>query len=91
MAVKRYDLVAVTGTYTDHEGVEKRRFMNCGVVFEGEKGLSLKLEAVPVNSDGWFYLFEPRQQQGTGAAPPQQPQRRPARAQAALLDDDPPF
>ena len=59
MAIKRFKVVAATGTYTDAEGVEKRRYMNCGVVFENEKGLLLKLESLPIGSNGWFYLFEP--------------------------------
>ena len=59
MAIKRFNVVASTGTYTDAEGVEKRRYMNCGVVFENEKGLLLKLESMPIGSNGWFYLFEP--------------------------------
>lgn len=63
MAIKRYDVVAVTGSYTDRNGVEKRRYMNCGAVFETEKGLSLKLEAIPVGFDGWFQLYEPRTEQ----------------------------
>ncbi len=62
MARKRYDVVAVTGTYTDRQGNERRRYLNCGAVFETEKGLSLKLEAIPVGSEGWFMLFEPRPQ-----------------------------
>ena len=58
MAIKRYDVVAVTGSYIDRNGQERRRYMNCGAVFETEKGLSPKLEAVPLGSDGWFQLCE---------------------------------
>jgi hypothetical protein len=99
MAIKRYDVVAVTGSYTDRNGVEKRRYMNCGAVFETEKGLSLKIEAIPVGFDGWFQLYEPRTEQQTPAQQPQHAFRRPAAAnrqasQAAVnedFEDDIPF
>ena len=60
--MKKYDVVAVTGTYTNAQGEEKKRYLNCGAVFETEKGLSLKLEGIPVGSEwnGWLSLFEPR-------------------------------
>lgn len=72
MATKKYDVVAVTGQYTDKNGDQKNRYMNCGVVLSTDKGFRLKLEAMPVGSEGWFMLMEPRQQennQGGGAAP----------------------
>lgn len=91
MAIKRYDVVAVTGSYTDRNGVEKRRYMNCGAVFETEKGLSLKIEAIPVGFDGWFQLYEPRTEQQT-PAPQQHAFRRPAaagrQATAAAVNED---
>ena len=58
---KKFDVVAVTGTYTK-DGVEKPVWKNCGAVFETPKGLSLKLDLVPVAGDGWFKLFEPKAQ-----------------------------
>lgn len=64
MAQKKYDVVAVTGQYTDKNGQEKNRYMNCGVVLSTDKGFRLKLEALPVESNGWFMLMEPRQQDG---------------------------
>jgi len=76
-AKKKYDVVAVTGTYTDRNGEEKKRYLNCGVVLQSDKGFSLKLEAVPVGSDGWFYLFEPREKE-----------EKPAPAPKPSFDDD---
>jgi len=32
-----------------------------GVVLEGEKGLSFKMNMIPVAWDGWGYLMEPRE------------------------------
>ena len=82
MAIKRYNVVATTGTYTDAKGVEKRRYMTCGVVFENEKGLLLKLEALPVGTNGWFYLFEPDKQGRS---------RRPGEDDDKTFDEAPPF
>lgn len=62
MATKKYDVVAITGEYTNAAGEVKKRYLNCGVVFEKDGKLSLKLEAVPVVTEGWFQLFEPRSQ-----------------------------
>jgi len=92
MAIKRYDVVAVTGTYTDRNGNERKRYLNCGAVFETEKGLSLKIEALPVGFDGWFQLYEPREEgqtpRQTGRQPAQQPQ---AAGATADFEDDIPF
>ena len=72
MATKKFDVVATIGKYTNSNGEEKKRYMNCGAIFESDKGYSLKLDAMPTTPEwnGWFSLFEPqnRQQQ-----PAQQP------------------
>ena len=68
---KVYDAVVTTGTYTDREGKEKKKYLNVGVVLEGDKGMSLKLEALPVNFDGWINFYEPkRKEQAAPAAAP---------------------
>jgi len=64
MATKKYDLVAKTGEY-EHNGEKKARWMNCGVVFENEKGqLSAKIEGIPVGSgwNGWLTFSVPNEQ-----------------------------
>lgn len=39
----------------------KVRWHKCGVVFESDKGLSLKLDSLPSSGfDGWLSLREPR-------------------------------
>ena len=93
MAIKRYDVVAVTGTYTDRNGQERRRFLNCGAVFETDKGLSLKLEALPVGFDGWFQLYEPREEQQAPrqAGKPQLARPRQAAVGGEDFEDDLPF
>jgi hypothetical protein len=60
MAIK-YEVVANGGTYTNRNGEEKKRWIKCGVVMEGEKGLSIKMENIPVGWDGWAILSEPRE------------------------------
>lgn len=65
-----YEVMAKTGKYTDKNGQEKNRWAKCGVILQGDKGLSLKLETIPVGSDGWFSLFEPKPQQSSGNSAP---------------------
>lgn len=78
---KRWDVVATVGTYTDRDGNEKRRYQNCGAVFEKDGKLSLKLEAIPVGDwNGWFNLYEPH----TEARPAQE---RAPQAQGESDDD----
>ena len=64
---KKFDLVAVTGKYTTHDGVEKSRFQNVGALIEGEKGPYIVLESwfnpAGVAEPGrpcFLQLYEPR-------------------------------
>jgi len=57
----KYEVVANGGTYTNKNGEEKKRWVKCGVVMENDRGLSLKMESVPVGWDGWAILSEPRE------------------------------
>lgn len=66
---KKYDAVATIGTYRNKAGEEKKRYVTCGAVFEGDDGrLSLKLDAVPTSPDwsGWVAFYEPKDGNGTG-------------------------
>lgn len=94
MATKVYDVVAITGEYTDGNGETKPRYLNCGVVLQTDKGFKLKLEAIPVESNGWFNLYEPKQQSQGQQAPQQQaPAPQPAQQQPAggFGSNNPPF
>jgi len=71
MSKKKYDVVAVTGEYTNAQGEVKKRYLNCGVVIQTDKGFSLKMEAMPIGGDGWFMLFEPKPKQAPQDPPPQ--------------------
>lgn len=86
-----YEAQARVGKYKDREGNEKTRWHRCGVVIETEKGLSLKLEALPVSPewDGWISFFKPKpkdDKKPEAAGTPSRPQ--PAHVQE---DDDIPF
>jgi hypothetical protein len=84
---KMYDVVAVCGTRTDRDtGEEKPIWKNCGAVFETPKGLSMKLDLVPVTSDGWFKFFEPKEQ-----AAPKPASGTPAASSDGDFDDLIPF
>jgi len=52
-------LKARNGTYTAKDGSEKTAYITVGNVFENERGRSYKLDAVPVNFDGWLFESEP--------------------------------
>lgn len=72
MAMKPYRrAVAVTGSYTDRHGNEKKRYANVGTLFQyDDGGFALKLDSVPVG-DGWngfisFYEIEAKDDQNGG-------------------------
>jgi hypothetical protein len=55
---KVYDAV-VTTTY-EQGGETKKRYINVGAVFSSDRGMSLKLDAIPVNFNGWIAFYEPK-------------------------------
>lgn len=64
MAKKIFDAVATTGTYTDRQGNDKKRYVTVGAVFEDDKGrMSLKIESLPVGGEwnGWVSFFTPKE------------------------------
>jgi hypothetical protein len=44
MATKLKDLVVATGSYTDRQGNEKKRFRNVGALWENDNGQFLMLD-----------------------------------------------
>lgn len=60
---KRYDVVA-TIEYEKKDGTAGKSYVRCGSAFEGDKGISIKLDSVPVSPDwnGWLSLYEPREE-----------------------------
>jgi hypothetical protein len=81
----KYEIIASTGTYKSKTGEEKKRWLKCGVVMETKNGgLAMKLEAIPMGSDGWFTLTEPKEYEAkkdSGKEP----------RNIAEVDDDVPF
>lgn len=71
---KTHNLVAVTGTYTDGQGQEKKRYVIVGAAFTREDGsMAIKLETVPVGTgwNGWLNLYLPKPKDGdTQQLPP---------------------
>lgn len=59
----KYEVIAKAGTY-ESNGETKTRWHKCGVVLESSKGLSLKLESLPIVFDGWLNLWEPKAKDG---------------------------
>lgn len=84
MATHKFDLVATSGTYTDKQGNEKKRYVKCGVVMENEKGMLIKIESLPIGFNGWLSCFEPKGAEDRGA-------KRPAGNSHADIDDQIPF
>ena len=69
-----HDVVVSTGTYTDQQGQEKKRWMKIGAVFTDQEtgNMSIKLDALPMpkESGTWLKLFRKDNQQQ------QQPQQQ---------------
>ena len=55
---KIYDVVATVGKRKDG----KNNYVKVGVVLEGDKGLSMKLESIPCGNEwnGWLNFYEPK-------------------------------
>ena len=60
---KVYDVVATVGEYETKTGEKKKKYMNIGSVVETKNGLSLKLESVPLNWEGWAGLYQPKERE----------------------------
>jgi hypothetical protein len=90
----RFEAVVKTGTYTDNQGNEKARYQRVGTVFENEKGLYMKLEALPVGVPEWngfISFFEPKPRDGQRSQPERQPRQKPSSSFDDMSDDIPPF
>jgi hypothetical protein len=82
-ARKVFDLVATVGTYKASDGTEKKRYAQCGAVFQQDDGrMSCKIETLPVGGEwsGWLSFMEPKQH---GQQAPQQQQPAPQYRQAS--------
>jgi hypothetical protein len=47
------NLVVITGTYTNKDGQEKKRYQTIGSLFEDGENLKIKLDTIPLVDGGW--------------------------------------
>lgn len=89
---KIYDVVAITGTYTDATGRERNRYATLGAVIESRNGLLLKLDLLPINWNGTAFLNTPRPRDGQPSESPRRaPERAPDAPAGGDFTDDIPF
>lgn len=72
MATLKFEAVATLGK--DKNG--KMRYQKVGAVFESDKGLSLKLDCLPVGApewNGWISLYPPKDKSEKAPAKSQRP------------------
>lgn len=50
-------IMAVTSKY-ESEGKEKAVWTRIGTLFEKDGKTKIKLDAIPINTEGWFHVFE---------------------------------
>lgn len=88
---KKYDVVAITGSYMK-DGQEKKVYTNVGEIFNSGDRFFLKMNALPFDEEGklinFFSLYAPKASQSQ-APQAQQAIDRPATDDA--FDDDIPF
>ena len=60
MMATKWVIKTANGTYTDKFGKEKTSWLTFGKIVEKKNGgLSLKIESIPVEWNGWGQLFDP--------------------------------
>lgn len=87
---KKYDVV-VSEKYQDRDGNEKTRYINIGAVFETQKGLSIKLESLPIGWNGWASFYEPKPKDGQQRQQTRSQSREPSGGHSSFAGDDVPF
>jgi len=90
---RKYDVVATIGEYTDHDGNKKKRYLTVGSVLEREDGtLCMKLDSLPIVSEGWFNLYPPKPKDGIPAVQaPAGAASTPATGRTDDFEDEIPF
>mgnify|MGYP001556568946 CR=1 FL=1 len=84
-----HDVVATVGTYTDHEGNEKKRYVKCGAVFTREDGsMAIKMDTMPLGQDwsGWFSVYDAKKKEQKA-----RPAKQAAPTTQEPFDEDIPF
>lgn len=88
---RKYDVVAITGEYTNKQGQTKKRYQSVGMVLEKDGKYYLKMNSlVTVDDKGqvvnFFSLYTPKD-----AAADARPQAAPAAQEEPPFDDSIPF
>ncbi len=67
MSKPTHDIVASIGEYKTASGETKKRYVNCGKAFTSDKGISLKIDSMPVSPEwsGWLSLYPVKEQDST--------------------------
>jgi hypothetical protein len=47
------NIVVITGTYTNKDGQEKKRYQTIGSLFEDGENFKIKLDTIPLADGGW--------------------------------------
>ena len=47
-----------------------KKWTKCGVLMIDDDRMSIKLDYIPVDSNGWFSVFDQRKKEDVGAPPP---------------------
>lgn len=47
------NIVVITGTYTNKDGQEKKRYQIIGSLFEDGENFKIKLDTIPLADGGW--------------------------------------
>lgn len=47
------NIVVITGTYTNKDGQEKKRYQTIGSLFEDGENFKIKLDTMPIVDGGW--------------------------------------
>jgi len=58
------EIVAITGTYTNSKGEQKKRYQRIGSVLDTKSGQMIKLDVIPLKEggwDGWAYMNDPKE------------------------------
>ena len=65
------NIVVITGTYTNFEGQEKKRYQTIGSVFLDDKdNLKIKIDSIPIvdgSWSGWANCYDLEEKANTGA------------------------
>lgn len=83
---KIYDAVCTVGEYTNSKGEKKPKYITVGAVLESDKGMSLKLESMPVGFNGWINFYQPKPKEEK-----EQREKQSAKSSFSNMDDDIPF